>query len=293
MERGRVGVNRNVPTLDDALRAAARRLASAGIPEPRTDARLLLLAAAGVDRVALVSDPDQPLAPSAAARFDTFVYRRAAREPVSRILGQRDFWGLTLRITPDVLDPRPDTETLVEMVLDDLGDRRQLPLKILDLGTGSGAIVCALLTELPSATGWALDRSAAACQVARGNLDTCGFAARGLVVQGDWAEAFGPGTFDVVVSNPPYIETAVIAGLDADVRDHDPLAALDGGPDGLAAYRALAAVIPDLLAPGGTAALEIGRGQADAVTALLGGLVDVEVRRDLARIERVVLGRRG
>ena len=282
-----------MPSFHDALRAATLRLTAAGIPEPQTDARLLLLAATGLDRVALVRDPDRALAPEAAARFEALLDRRAAREPVSRILGRREFWGLTLRITPDVLDPRPDTETLVETVLDALGDRRKAPLKILDLGTGSGAILCALLSELPASTGWALDHSATACRVARGNLETCGFVARALVVQGDWAAALGPGAFEVVVSNPPYIETAVIADLDTDVRDHDPAAALDGGSDGLVAYRALAADMPRLLVPGGIAALEIGQGQGDAVTKLFSSLADVQVRPDLAGIGRVVVGRRG
>ena len=191
-----------------------------------------------------------------------------------------------------MLDPRPDTETLVAAVIQALGERRRRPLRVLDLGTGSGAILCALLSELPDATGWALDRSAAACRVARDNLEACGFAARSLVVQGDWAAAFGRETFDVVVSNPPYIETAVIAGLDADVRDHDPRSALDGGQDGLAAYRTLAAVISGLLVPGGIAALEIGRGQDADVTALLSTLADIRVIPDLAGIGRVVLGRR-
>ncbi|WP_237479517.1 peptide chain release factor N(5)-glutamine methyltransferase [Lichenibacterium dinghuense] len=279
-------------TLTAALRAATRALASAGVPDPEVDARILLLAAAGLDRLALILDPGRALPRDATERLDGFVARRAAREPVSRILGRRDFWGLTLRVTPDVLDPRPDTETVVAAVLDALGPRRGEPLRLLDLGTGSGAILCALLSELPRASGWAVDRSAAACAVARGNLDACGLAPRSLVVQGDWAVALAGG-FDTVVSNPPYIESAIIPELDRDVREHDPLAALDGGADGLDCYRVLAADLPRLLAKGGVACFEVGRGQDGDVAGLMraAGLADVATRADLGGVERAVLGR--
>ncbi len=282
-------------TLSAALRAATLTLAAAGIPTPDVDARLLLLAAADLDRLALILDPDRPLSPAAAACLDGWIARRAAYEPVSRILGRRDFWGLTLRVTPDVLDPRPDTETVVAAVLDALGPRRGDPLTLLDLGTGSGAILCALLSECPRATGWAVDRSAAACAVARGNLAAQGFAARSLVLQGDWASALPSGLFDVVASNPPYIESAVIPGLDRDVREHDPAAALDGGPDGLACYRALAADLPRLLAPGGIACFEVGQGQDGDVARLMraAGLGGIATRADLGGIVRTVLARSG
>ena len=276
-----------------ALRAATRVLAAAGVPDPAIDARLLLLAAADLDRLALILDPDRPLPPAAAARLDGWIARRAAREPVSRILGRRDFWGLTLRVTPDVLDPRPDTETVVAAVLDALGVRRDDPLTILDLGTGSGAILCALLSECRRATGWAVDRSAAACAVARGNLAAHGFAARSLVLQGDWAAALRPRRFDVVVSNPPYIESAVIPSLDRDVREHDPLIALDGGADGLDCYRALSADLPRLLSPGGIACVEVGQGQDGDVARLMevAGLGGIATRADLGGIARAVSAR--
>ena len=281
-----------MPSLIDALRAATRALAAAGVPDPAVDARLLLLAAGGLDRMSLILDPDRALPPDAAVRLDAWVARRAAREPVSRILGRRDFWGLALRVTPDVLDPRPDTETLVSAVLDALAPRRAAPLRILDLGTGSGAILCALLTELPAAIGWAVDRSAAACAVARDNLADHGLAARSLVLQGDWAAALASGRFDALASNPPYIESEAIAGLDRDVRDHDPRAALDGGSDGLAAYRLLAADLPRLLAPGGVAGVEVGRGQDGDVSALMAGagLDGIAAHPDLVGIRRVVTG---
>ena len=282
-----------MPDLGATLRAAIRRLRAAGVRDPEVDARLLLLAATGLDRVALIRDPDTMVSASAAETLEGWLARRAAREPVSRILGARDFWGLSLAVTPAVLDPRPDTETLVVAVLDALAPRRSAPLRLLDLGTGSGAILCALLGELPAATGWAVDRSAAACAVARRNLEAHGFGARSLVLQGDWAAALAPGRFDAVVSNPPYIESAVIPTLDRDVREYDPLSALDGGPDGLAAYRLLAVDLPRLLVPGGVAAVEVGQGQDGEVAGLLrgAGLDRVTVRPDLAGIGRVVWGR--
>ena len=283
-----------MPTLAETLRTASRNLSEAGIPGADVDARLLLCAATGLDRAALIRDPDLSLSAEAATRFDAFLHRRLAREPVSRILGAREFWGLNLRVTPDVLDPRPDTETLVEAVLETLKQHRSRPCRILDLGTGSGAILCALLHDLPEARGWAVDRSAAACRVAQSNLAACGVAGRSLVLQGDWATALNAECFDIVVSNPPYIETDAIAGLDRDVREHDPWPALDGGADGLAAYRILAADLPRLLVPGGIAALEVGRSQDAAVSALMAGagLDDLATCCDLAGITRVVMGRK-
>ncbi len=281
-------------SLAGTFRWATRTLAAAGVPSPEVDARILLLAASGLDRVALIRDPDLPVPPEAVERLSAWLDRRASREPVARILGSRDFWGLTLAITPDVLDPRPDTETLVEAVLDALRDRHGEPLTLVDLGTGSGAILCALLTELPQATGYAVDRSEGACSVARRNLADHGLALRSLVLRGDWASALPGGAFDVLVSNPPYIETAVIADLDRDVRDHDPLAALDGGADGLDAYRVIVTDVPRLLVPGGIAAVEVGQGQDRDVMELMAaaGLADISTRRDLSGIARVVLGRR-
>ncbi len=273
-----------------ALRFATRTLAMAGIPEPLVDARILLCAAAEIDRAALVRDPDMPLGRGAAA-FEAYLLRRLDREPVSRILGRREFWGLELEVTPAVLDPRPETETLIAAALDIAGLSRDRHWRILDLGTGSGAILCALLAELPAARGWAVDLSLEACVVARRNLTRHGLAARSLVLQADWAASLCAQTFDLVVANPPYIETAALAELDADVRDHDPARALDGGPDGLAAYRAITAQLPRVLAPGGRAFLEVGAGQAARVAQLLrnAGLEAADTSRDLAGIERVVV----
>lgn len=227
---------------------------------------------------------------AAAAGLAQLAARRLAREPVHRILGRRAFWTLDLAITPAVLDPRPDTETLVEAALALAGPRR--PARILDLGTGSGALLCALLVEWPEAIGIGVDRSIEACRVARRNAEVCGLGARALIVAGDWGAGLA-GPFDVVVSNPPYIPSDAIRGLDPEVRDHDPALALDGGADGLDAYRAIVPLAARLLGPGGLLAVEVGWTQAADVAELLvrAGLDDVGRRRDLGGRERVVSGR--
>jgi release factor glutamine methyltransferase len=263
--------------------------AHAGLDTPDLDARLLVLAACGIDHAGLIRDPDAPLG-TAADLLTKLATERLRRTPVSRLLGRREFWGLDLAISADVLDPRPETEGVVGAVLDAIGGRRADPLRILDLGTGSGAILCALLHELPGAFGLGVDRSAAACRVARGNLFALGLAPRGSVVCGSWDEALRA-CFDIVVSNPPYIPRGDLAGLAPEVRDHDPVAALDGGADGLGPYRLLAPRLADLLQPGGVAAFECGRDQGPAVAELLGRtLSDVRVLRDLAGCDRVVVG---
>jgi release factor glutamine methyltransferase len=181
---------------------------------------------------------------------------------------------------------------VVGAVLDAMGGRRREPLRLLDLGVGSGAILCALLHELPGAFGIGIDRSLAACRVAHANLAALGFAGRGNIVYGSWGEALG-GRFDVVVSNPPYIPHGDLAGLDREVREHDPMGALDGGLDGLDPYRVLAPCLPDLLQPGGVAAFECGHDQGERVAALLrGSLIEVRLLRDLAGLDRVVVGQR-
>ena len=245
----------------------AEALRRAGVADPALDARLLVCAAAGIDHLDLVRDPEQEIGEEAAPRLKAFLRRRLTREPVSRILGTRGFWSLDLAVTPDVLDPRPDSETLIDAALEFFVDRQNEPLRIADLGAGSGALLCALLDVFPAATGVAVDISAAACVVARRNLGACGFQGRFNVLNGGWAAA-GRGPFDLVVSNPPYIATAEIDGLDPEVRDFDPRLALDGGPDGLAAYRDILALLPGMLAPDGLAVLETGHDQAQAVSAL-------------------------
>jgi release factor glutamine methyltransferase len=273
-------------------------LADAGIETPKRDARVLLCEAAGIDHAALLREPDARLGEDAAARLRSFVERRLKREPVSRILGRREFWGLDLRVTPDVLDPRADTETLVAAAVEALRDRREDPLRILDLGIGSGALLCAALSEFPHAFGIGIDRSEAACRIARENLAACGLAARGAIVCGDWGEAFGQGTvgwaFDLVVSNPPYIASGMIGTLAPEVRDYDPRTALDGGTHGLAAYRDIAADLTRLAAPDAIAILEIGFDQAESAAKCFrrAGWGSIAVRQDFENQPRALLVRR-
>jgi release factor glutamine methyltransferase len=218
--------------------------------------------------------------------------RRAAREPVSRILARREFWGLPLAISPAVLDPRPDTETIVAAVIAAFASARAAPLRILDLGVGSGAIVCALLTEFKAATGVGIDVSPRAAEQARANLAACGLAERSTICVGGWGAAVD-GRFDIVVSNPPYIPSRAVEELEPEVRDYDPRLALDGGPDGLDAYREIAPRLAGLLAANGRFFLEVGAGQAKSVMAALSqrGLVGLEGHCDLAGVVRVVGGR--
>lgn len=238
----------------------------------------------------MIRDPDLALG-AAAEALAAFVSRRLRGEPVSRILGHREFWGLSFALGPAVLDPRPETEGLVGSVLDAIRERRDRPLAILDLGIGSGAILAALLRELPLARGIGVDRSLAACRIARRNLTSLEVGARAALICGDWTNSLRA-RFDIVVSNPPYIATADLAALERDVRDYDPKSALDGGEDGLEAYRALAPRLDDVLAPGGVAAFECGANQGASVATLMrdGGLHGASVYLDLAGHDRVVMG---
>jgi len=276
-------------TIGKALCAGTASLREAGIDQPRFEARLLLEAASGLSPAAQLSERHGALDPAAAARFHGMVARRTAQEPVSRIVGQREFWSLNFIVTPDTLDPRPDTETVVEAVLAEKADR-SAPLRILDLGTGTGCIALALLYEYRNAVAVAVDRSAGAIAVARRNAVALTMADRFQPVAGDWMTAL-VGRFDIIVSNPPYIPAAEIATLAPSVRCHDPHAALDGGDDGLAAYRALAPLVARHVAPGGVVALEVGAGQAEDVAALLAAetLVIRAIRADLAGIARCVV----
>ncbi len=278
-------------TRAEARQDLAQRFRAAALDEPQREAALLVAAACGARLVDLIAEPDATL-DAAAATLETFAKRREGGEPLSRILGRREFWSLEFSISPDVLDPRPDTETIVEAALRALRERRGEPLRVLDLGVGSGALLCALLSELPAARGIGVDLSEAAARIARANVEALGLAARAEVRVGEWTAGLD-GPFDLIVSNPPYIPTADLAGLAREVRDHDPRLALDGGADGLDAYRALAPPIARLLAPTGWFFLEVGAGQADDVKAIAvdAGLADVTTCRDLGGIERVVAGR--
>lgn len=250
--------------LSAALRAAAQRLREAGIADAMTDARLLVCAAAGIRREDILRDPDLPLDPPAEARFAAMIGRRAAREPVSRILGRREFRSLDYRLGPATLDPRPDSETLVDHALA-LCPRGVL--RILDIGTGTGCLLLSLLDTLPAATGTGTDIAPDAIRVARDNAAALGLAGRADFVVCEWAGALA-GPFDLIVSNPPYIPAADIAALEPEVARYDPRLALDGGTDGLDAYRALAVSVAALLSGRGVAVVEIGAGQAAAVTAV-------------------------
>jgi len=285
----RAGVTRGA-----ALKALRTMLADAGVDSFAADARLLLCAADGLSRADLIREPERALSEAAVGRLAPMAARRAAREPLSRIFARREFWGLPLAISPAVLDPRPDTETLVEAVVGALADRREAPLRLLDLGAGSGAILCALLTEFGAATGLAVDLSAPAAAQARANLAACGFGGRAEVVVGSWGNAVR-GPFDVVVSNPPYVPSGQIGDLQREVRDHDPALALDGGLDGLDAYRAIGPGLNALLAREGRFFLEAGAGQAGGVLAILrgNGLAGLATHSDLAGVARVVSGRAG
>ena len=265
----------------EALRQARAILAAAGLDDAALEARLLALEALGIGALDLLMHGDVPIGETGAVALAGFIARRLAREPVSRILGLREFWGLPFRLSPDTLVPRPDTETIVETALGGIADRAA-PLTLLDLGTGSGAILVALLHELPNAWGIGLDRAPAALATARDNAALNGVAERAAFLCGDWANALA-GRFDLVVSNPPYIPAADIPDLDPEVVLHDPLAALDGGPDGLAAYRILLGQAGRLLAPGGRLVLEIGYDQTESVSALgiAAGFPAPELTRDL------------
>jgi release factor glutamine methyltransferase len=266
-------------TFDEAV----GRLAAAGIDNPRAEARLLLAHALGTSRDATLSAP--PLTPDQAAQFAGLVARRAAREPLAYITGRKEFWSLDFAVGPGVLVPRPDTETLIEEAIRLYPDR-SLPLAIADLGTGSGAILIAALKEFPNAGGIGFESSSQAFLWACRNAHAL-MPGRAEIRLADWTAARGP--FDLVFSNPPYIPSAEIATLEPDVRDHEPLAALDGGPDGLDAYRALGRLLPGLLKPGGHAVVEMGAGQAGAMELLFTGLGVLRLAPDLAGVPRALV----
>jgi release factor glutamine methyltransferase len=289
-----------LPTLAILLADARKRLTAAGVDTAAIDARLLVEAATGASRLDLLAATDRTVAADAAARLDGWVERRASGEPVGRILGAASFYGFDFALGPDTLEPRPDTETLVEVALAAVRSGRiagaspdGTGLRLLDLGTGTGAIAVALLAKMPGARGIATDLSPGALDVARKNAARNGVDGRLDFALGDFFSAVS-GSFDLIVSNPPYIASDVIANLDREVRLHDPRLALDGGPDGLDAYRTILAGIGGHLAAGGFLAVEIGWDQGEAVATLFraAGLMEIEVHRDLGGRERVVSGRR-
>ncbi|MCA3562439.1 MAG: peptide chain release factor N(5)-glutamine methyltransferase [Aestuariivirga sp.] len=269
--------------LASLLAAATARLKAAGCDMPVLDARLLLQAAAAISREDLIMGPDLALTADQLQHFENFITRRERHEPVSRILGEREFYGRVFRVTPDTLDPRPDTETLIEAALAVMPQAARL----LDLGTGTGAIAITLLAERPAARGVATDLSPAALAVARENAARLGVAHRLTLLEGSW---FAPlsGTFDIILSNPPYIPDGEIAGLSPGVRNFDPALALSGGTDGLDPYRIIACSAAAHLAPGGRILVEIGAGQADEIAAIFTaeGFRAASRHRDLGGHER-------
>ncbi len=279
-------------TVGALIRAATARLDAAGLPTPWLDARLLVQHALGLDRTDLLVARDRPVAVVDWTVVENLVDRRIDREPVSHILGRREFWSLPFRVSPAVLDPRPDSETLVTALLERLVDRRR-PWRLLDLGTGSGCLLLALLSELPGATGLGIDLSHAAARVAADNARRLGLADRARIAVGHWADSIRPG-FDAVVCNPPYVRRSDLAVLQPEVVRFEPHLALDGGPDGLDAYRTLARPVARVLAPGGWAAFEIGAGQAEMVPPLLAGqgLAICSLIRDFGAVPRCVIARR-
>jgi release factor glutamine methyltransferase len=283
-------------SIETARRALTARLRSAAIDSAELDARILIGSVLGLDLTGVITAATRILDANEAARLEDFARRRIAGEPVARILGLKEFWGLPLRLSPATLVPRPDTETVVEAALEMLRAESSTspPLRIADLGTGSGAILLALLSELPSAFGVGTDTSEAALQTARDNARHLGLASRAGFVACDYATALS-GPFDLVVSNPPYIRSADIASLGVEVRDHDPHRALDGGFDGLDAYRLIAPEAARLLKPGGALVLEVGHDQSGEVEGLISaaGLMPADApKTDLAGVRRAVLGRK-
>jgi release factor glutamine methyltransferase len=278
-------------SVGDARRALARMFAAADLDTPALDARILVGHALGLDHAGLAGAAERVLDTQERECIAVMAARRLAREPVARIVGTKEFWGLPLRVTSAVLAPRPETETVVETALAGLdrdGDRAR-PLCLADLGTGSGALLLALLSELPNAYGIGIDLSEVALAVARDNAARLGLAGRAAFVAGDLADALA-GPFDLVVANPPYVASAELAQLAPEVREHDPIVALDGGPDGLRAYRVLAAEVPRLIGAGGHLVVEVGAGQAAAVAALFSQRqpLDVTAASDLAGTQRAL-----
>lgn len=277
----------NAPTAAQAMAAAAARLRAAGVDDPGRDARVLLAHAARIEasRVTLIAPED--LAPDIAERYEHLIALRAVRVPVSHLLGEREFYGRRFKLSREVLDPRPETETLIEAAL------AQPFQNVLDLGTGSGCLLVTLLAECQTATGVGSDLSEAACLQASANAVLHRVQARAQILQSDWFADID-GQYDLIISNPPYIALDEMDGLAAEVRDHEPHMALSDGGDGLGAYRQIAAGMMAHLAPGGRVLLEIGPTQAPAVMALLAqqGLTGLRVIPDLDGRARVIVGRR-
>jgi release factor glutamine methyltransferase len=278
-------------TIAAARRVMARAFRDGALDSPDLDARLLVGHALGLNHTALTANSDRPLSAEDIAILAALATRRLAHEPVARITGHKEFWSLELAVTPATLVPRPDTETVVEAALVAIADKSR-PMRIADFGTGTGALLLALLSELPNATGVGTDISTPALITARNNAMQCGVASRAHFVASDYGAALR-GPFDLVVSNPPYIASGEIAALDTDVRDYDPRIALDGGPSGLNGYRSLVVDARRILTPDGILVVELGASQATSVSEIMlnGGIVADAPKADLGGHFRALLGR--
>jgi release factor glutamine methyltransferase len=267
---------------------AGQHLRAAAIETPRLEARLLLAHAMGCRQEALLRDPRAAVPVEAATRFGDLLRRRLAHEPIAQLLGTQEFWSLPFAVSPATLIPRADSESVIEAALEAFPDRGAVR-RVLDLGTGTGCLLLAALSEFPAATGLGIDLVPAAAALARENARRLGLSDRAAFLAGDWAASI-EARFDLVLCNPPYIETRDIPGLMPEVARHEPATALDGGADGLAAYRRVVAALPGLLAPGGQAVLELGQGQRTAVEALARavGLEPRGCRADLGGVERAL-----
>jgi len=277
-------------TLVKAWTAAKERLKGAGIDQPAIDARLMLEVAADVTRTDIITDPYRMLTAEQWATLDDYLTRRERREPVSHIIGRKGFWKILLQVNKNVLTPRPETEVIVDEVLKAFPE--SMAFNMLDLGVGSGTILLAILAERPAAKGLGIDVSEDALAVARENAANLDLNTRTALLRGDWTAGLGDAGFDLVVSNPPYIASHIIETLEPEVRDHEPRLALDGGADGLDAYRQLAPEILRVLKPGGMFAVEIGYDQSADVEALFrqAGAGNVRTIKDLSTHDRVVTG---
>jgi len=280
-------------TIDAARRDIAQAFRQHGLDSPELDARLIVGHALGLDHAGLVAQSNRPVSAADADVIAALAERRLKHEPVARILGTKEFWGLRLELNAETLVPRPETETVVEAALAaiDRSFDRQQPLRLADLGTGSGALLLALLTELPNAFGVGTDVNSAAAACAQRNAIALGLEERATFAVCDYATALS-GPFDLIVSNPPYVCRSAVAALAPEVRLFDPAGALDGGEDGLAGYRAIASDMHRVLSPNGFVVVELGAGQCDAVMTLFAasGLTALEVRPDLAGIARALTG---
>ncbi len=278
-------------TVRDTLLSVQERFRAGGIDTPELDARLLLQAATGLRHEDIIMEAARGVTGEALARLEEMAARRLRREPVSRILGARAFWNADFKVTPETLDPRPDSETLIEGVLAEVA--KEKPLAILDLGTGTGCLLLSLLQELPQATGLGIDISAGAVETARLNASALNLSGRSDFMEKDWKKLTPLSLYDVVIGNPPYIALPEIAELAPEVRKYDPIAALSGGPDGLDCYREIASLLPRILAKNGLVALEIGAAQAADVKGILGkaGLSVLHTLADLAGHDRCIIAR--